>query len=167
MKTYKQKHKLKRNAKIAFTLAYLQIAMFVISFILIIVGRINDWAVFPKDGFGLLGAIAIFSPLFSGMLFAMIGSHYIQVRENIKRDIQTYRQRVYFNKVINLMLVEQYDKALAIYNDCVKSTNLKGFLYPFILTSLYHQTDKEKSNVFLERIKKVQAENNPEDILFV
>lgn len=167
MKTYKQKHKLKRNAKIAFILAYVQVALFFISMILLLVGRLNDWSEIPKEGFGVLGAFIIFSPLYSGMLFAGIGSYYHQTRMNIKMDINTYRQRVYFNKVINLMLSEQYDEALVIYNDCVKLCTLRSFLYAFILATLAQQKDKEKALVSLDRIKNVQAEINPEDILFI
>ena len=158
---YKQKHLYKKLSIIFISLAYMFVTLYASSFIFII---------FNTDKFNNTNKLhwiyILVLTMSLGILFAILCSYYSNKRYNLFNKIREYRKRVLFHKVITLLMNGQISEGANIYNTQVPKGIYEDFLYPFVINSLLHSTDKTELEKGNRLINSILNDYNPNDIKF-
>lgn len=104
--------------------------------------------------------------LISGLVFTTMGEMYIFKLKSYKKDIQNYRHRVIFLKCIEHIKANDYQSAVDLYNSYKASSEIKIFLYSYIVISRLYSTDPIQRELGEKRLNELKELWNPDNIKF-
>ncbi len=125
-------------------------------------------------------SLNIIQPLWMRLLFSFIaiallitsivciyaGQYRIERLIMYKRNIQNYKHRVMFMKVIDLIKANRFDEAVQLYNAYSADSEIKIFLYSYIVIARLYSTDPVQRQLGEKRLKELVDKWNPDKIIF-
>jgi hypothetical protein len=113
-----------------------------------------------------LGAGVALVLLISGLVFTGMGEMYVFKLRNYKKDIQSYRHRVIFMKCIEYIKANDFESAVDLYNSYKASSDIKIFLYSYIVIARLYSSDPVQRELGEKRLNELKDKWNPDNIKF-
>lgn len=113
-----ERHKLKKKAKLLFTLAYLVglgLTALSVLFFVFVIKPIEE----PTILHGILFLLPILTPLFSGLGLTMFGSIELEKLRRERKRLYKEKSELYYHRFINLVRFKQFEEARNYYNDFI------------------------------------------------
>ena len=160
---FKTKRRIKKLAKLYFTLSWVFAIIFTFSITAIIFTVASTTEKNPAFN-NLIWIIG--STFVIALVFDVVAMYFTAKRETYLARIKQYKQRVYFNTIINLIKNNDFKKAVDIHNNCLKTGNLKDFTFAYIISASQYSKDKERKQIGDEALGKFREYFKPEDVKF-
>ena len=151
--TFTEKRKYKRQAKLYLILAYVLMFTFIIGFILLLVLQFHLknlsawWLTIPMS--------CIFISLILGLTSQAVASKRTYYIKNIKK----YREDKLFNRIMNLVLNNDFQTSVNLFNGSMPDGILKNFLFGFIMGKRYTSTNSDEVNASTNKVAKIMEQN--------
>jgi len=163
--TFTEKRQAKKIARRLFILGY----TLMFAFAILSIGGLIGAVVIETEVQVSVTLIALLcgSLMIGALVSSIIGQHYLNKRVAYKQGIAMYRQYSYFTNSINLIIEggkEAYDKAVNTYELIHSDTELRTFVFSFIVTSNYFSKDKKLIEKGQKRLISILDSYDPEKV---
>lgn len=165
---FQTKRQSKKYAKLYFRTAWYVI----IAWMLFIVACVVALILAPKpltshDSKGDFWIMLLFiSPIFIGLIFAIFGQYFLDKRTRYKRMIIEFRQRRFFQQIMEHLRVYELSKAIDVYDELLRQRDFRKFVYPIIITKLIDSTNENEHKQGLKLLNGILEKYSPADVNF-
>jgi hypothetical protein len=159
---FKTKRRYRSRARFYYWMAMAMILLFVLTIVLAVTG------VFPKGTNPLIPILMLILSVALGMGFTGMGNKYREKRIDYIRSIKLWKQYAFFHRVIALVIVGRFDKAVDTYNqeNRGKSEIINDHLYAFISSAAIFSGNKKRKKKGLENLQKMLDYFDPAKVSF-
>ena len=150
--TFKKKRRAKKLAKLYFTLGYIMLIPFIMSFVLLFTGNIRHDTVNP-----IIAMLFFIVPIFAALILAGIGQGYAMSRADYKNKIRMYREYRHFNVILDWLEEDKITEAMNLLNT-IPTGNLRIFTNGFVMAHRIQSTDAKMKASAQERINQLRED---------
>jgi hypothetical protein len=150
--TFKEKRRAKKLAKVYFTLGYIMLIPFIMSFVLLFTGNIRHDTVNP-----IIAMLFFIIPIFAALILAGIGQGYGMSRADYKNKIRMYREYRHFNIILDYLEAGNVKEARNLF-DSLPQGNLRVFVNGMIFGYRMLSTDAETKKFALDKLNGLRED---------
>ncbi len=158
----KKKIKLIRDYKIYLWIAFLMVAYTVITFIVLLIFRVEISKLVR-----IIMGTSLFASTFTGLFFNIQADWAHRELIAMKHRIKEYRIRRNFIIALNLVEYNDIEGAIDIYSKFIPENHqLRDFLYPILINECKYSNDPKLKEKYVEKITYIRDFYNPDKINF-